>query len=194
MPRRYDPLSAIDNARSRGTIRGPSGYEREGTVDACSREAALDNFSIVPHGMRTVAADLRRSDQAILPGHDHVLRMLAGERHSLSEIAERKHVRLPTGSRSISTLVERGWVEKVPDAYDGRISRLGLTSAGEAALDEIHQAAAEAVTRQLAGLTSEECRRLIRGLAVLHQAFERPGLGSSGSSWGQMQTPGSVVG
>ncbi len=139
---------------------------------SCNREAAIEILSIVPHVMRTVAAELRRSDRAILPGHYHALTMLADQSFSLSEIADRQHVSLPTMSRSISTLVERGWVEKVPDASDGRITRLQLTDEGRMVLAEIQQVAAEAVTRQLAGLTSQDCRRLVSGLGALHQAFE----------------------
>ena len=128
--------------------------------------------------MRTAAAELRRSDRAILPGHYHVLTMLAGQCLSLSEIADRQHVSLPTTSRSISTLVERGWVDKVPDATGGRITRLRLTAHGQAVLAEIHHVAAEALSRQLAGLTPRAFRKLVRGLTVLHQAFEYPAPGS----------------
>lgn len=143
----------------------------------CNQEAALEILSIVPHVMRTVAADLRRSDRAILPGHYHVLSLLADRSLNLSEIAGRQHVSLPTTSRSISTLVERGWVEKVPDDADGRITRLELTSQGRAVLSEIRQVAAEAVTRQLSGLTTQDCRDLVRGLTVLHRAFDNPAPG-----------------
>ncbi|HLC04463.1 MAG TPA: MarR family transcriptional regulator [Anaerolineales bacterium] len=161
-------------------------------MSTCTQEAALEILSIVPHIMRTVAAELRRSNHAILPGHYHVLGMLAGERYSLSEIADRQHVSLPTTSRSISTLVERGWVERVPDVSDRRITRLALTAEGETVLAEIHQVAAEAVTRQLAGLTPQACRHLVRGLAVLHQAFEQPGPGLRESSWVNTQRARSV--
>jgi DNA-binding MarR family transcriptional regulator len=145
----------------------------------CNQDAALEILSIVPHVMRAVAADLRRSDRSILPGHYHVLTLLADQSLSLSEIADLQHVSLPTTSRSISTLVERGWVEKVPDDTDGRITRLELTGQGQAVLSEIRLVAAEAVTRQLSGLTARDCRDLVRGLAVLHQAFEHPVPGSS---------------
>jgi DNA-binding MarR family transcriptional regulator len=143
----------------------------------CDQEAALEILSIVPHVMRTVAADLRRSDRAILPGHYHVLTLLADHSLSLSEIADRQHVSLPTMSRSISTLVERGWIEKIPDETDGRITRLELTGQGQVVLAEIRLMAVEAVTRQLAGLSARDCRDLVRGLAVLHRAFERPAPG-----------------
>lgn len=144
----------------------------------CNRDAAIEILSIVPHVMRTVAAELRRSERNILPGHYHVLSLMAGRLLSLSEIADRQHVSLPTMSRSISTLVERGWVERVPDHSDGRITRLKLTSKGRLVLAELQRVAAEAVSRQLAGLTPQDCRALMHGLAVLHRAFERPGWGS----------------
>jgi DNA-binding MarR family transcriptional regulator len=148
----------------------------------CNQEAAREILSIVPYVMGTVAAELRRSNHSIMPGHYPVLTMLADGHFSLSEIAERQHVSLATASRSMSTLVERGWVEKGPDACDGRVTRLRLTEEGRAVLAEIQGVAAAAVNRQLAGLTSQECRQLVRGLAVLHQAFEHPGPGTKESS------------
>lgn len=159
---------------------------------SCNREAALKVLSIVPHVMRTVAAELRRSDRAILPGHYHTLTMLTDRSFSLSEIAERQHVSLPTMSRSISTLVERGWVEKAPDASDGRITRLRLSDEGRRVLAEIRQLAAEAVGRQLAGLTSQDCRRLVSGLSVLHQAFDHQGPGLEARAGDPGRRPRSV--
>jgi DNA-binding MarR family transcriptional regulator len=144
----------------------------------CNQEAAQEILSIVPHVMRAVAAELRRSDRSIMPGHYHMMAMLADGHFSLSEIAGRQHVSLPTMSRSMSTLEERGWVEKVRDASDGRITRLKLTDEGRAVLAEIHDVVVAAVNRQLAGLTSQECQQLVRGLAVLHQAFEHPDPGT----------------
>jgi DNA-binding MarR family transcriptional regulator len=161
-------------------------------MSSCNREAALEILSIVPHVMRTVAAELRRSDRAILPSHYHALTMLADQSFNLSEIADRQHVSLPTMSRSISTLVERGWVEKVPDVSDGRITRLRLTEEGRTVLAEIHHVAAEAVTRQLVGLTSQDCRRLVSGLGVLHQAFEHQSPEMKGSIRAAKRQLGSV--
>jgi DNA-binding MarR family transcriptional regulator len=161
-------------------------------MGSCTQEAALWILSIVPQVMRTVAAELRHSDRSILPGHYHVLIMLDGQSFSLSQIAERQHVSLPTMSRSISTLVERGWVERIPDDSDGRITRLRLTAEGEAVSAEFHRVAAETVTRQLAGLTAQECRQLVSGLRVLHQAFEHPGPGMRESSRAGARQPRSV--
>jgi len=79
-------------------------------MTSCQQDAAQEVLLIVPHVMRTVSAKLRRSSYAIMPGHCHVMTMLARERHSRSEIAERQLVSLPTTSRSISTVVGRGWL------------------------------------------------------------------------------------
>src|SRR3989304_898221 len=129
-------------------------------MTSCQQDAAQGVLSIIPHVMRTVAAELRRSGYAIVPGHYHLLTMLARERYSLSEIAERQLVSLATTSRSISTLVERGWVDRVPDPGDRRIIRLALTDEGQAVLAAIHKGAADAITNQLEGLTDQDCENL----------------------------------
>jgi DNA-binding MarR family transcriptional regulator len=145
-------------------------------MTSCQQDAAQEVLSIVPHVMRTVSAELRRSGYAIMPGHYHVMTMLARERYSLSEIAERQLVSLPTTSRSISTLVERGWVVRVRDPGDRRIIRLALTDEGQAVLAAIHKVAADAMTSQLEGLTNQDCENLVRGLAILHRVFSQPDL------------------
>ena len=143
-------------------------------MTSCQQDAAQEVLSIVPRVMRTVAAELRRSGYAIMPGHYHLMTMLARERYSLSEIAERQLVSLPTTSGSISTLVERGWVVRMRDPGDRRIIRLALTDEGRAVLTAIHKAAADAMTTQLEGLTDQDCENLVRGLAILHQVFSQP--------------------
>jgi DNA-binding MarR family transcriptional regulator len=145
-------------------------------MTSCQQDAAQEVLSIVPHVMRTVSAELRRSGYAIMPGHYHLMTMLARERYSLSEIAERQLVSLPTTSRSISTLVERGWVVRVRDPGDRRIIRLALTDEGQAVLAAIHKVAADAMTSQMDGLTDQDCENLVRGLAILHRVFNHPDL------------------
>jgi hypothetical protein len=55
------------------------------------------------------------------------------------------------------------------------------------------QEAAEAVTCQFAGLTPEDCRRLVRGLHVMHRASEHRGPGSVEPARLDAQPPRSVA-
>jgi DNA-binding MarR family transcriptional regulator len=53
------------------------------------------------------------------------------------ELAERVHADPSTVSRHVTLLVERGLVHRVADESDGRASRLVLTDAGRAQLDQL---------------------------------------------------------
>ena len=54
-----------------------------------------------------------------------------------SALAEAVHADPSTVSRHVALLVERGLVQRVADESDGRASRLGLTDAGRAELDQL---------------------------------------------------------
>ncbi len=79
---------------------------------------------------------------------------LAGHSCNLSELALRQAVSLPTMSNSISVLVERGWVKRVPSPDDRRRVVLELTSEGRVVLCQM-QGQAEA---RVAELDGSRCR------------------------------------
>src|ERR671932_1660462 len=54
-----------------------------------------------------------------------------------SELAELVHADPSTVSRHVSSLIERGLVQRVADETDGRASRLVVTDAGSAALRQV---------------------------------------------------------
>jgi DNA-binding MarR family transcriptional regulator len=84
---------------------------------------------------------------------------------SLNGLAERLGgLSLPTLSRAIDALVQRGYVKRAEDAEDRRIKRLALTAKGRKTIDrliEIRVAGLEAV---LETLTDAERARLARAL------------------------------
>ncbi len=90
-----------------------------------------------------------------------------------SELAELVHADPSTVSRHVSSLIERGLVQRVADETDGRASRLVVTDAGRAQLDQLgreREAVLERVTAgwsegDLATLT-ELLRRLLDDLSA----------------------------
>ncbi len=86
-------------------------------------------------------------------------------------LAELVHADPSTVSRHVTLLVDRGLVRRVADEQDGRVSRLVVTAAGEAALDQLRQerdALLTAVTADwapgdLAGFTAQ-LRRFVQDL------------------------------
>jgi DNA-binding MarR family transcriptional regulator len=126
----------------------------------------------MPLVMRTIAFEIRRADHGLVPAHFRLMRMLDRHACSLSELAGRQAVRLPTASKSISTLVGRGWVARLPAGDDRRQVRVALTPAGQAALHRMNRVVEAHLAGLLVPATGEEVERLTDGLGVLRQALE----------------------
>jgi len=121
--------------------------------------------------MRTLAAELRRTGHPVAPSHFRLLGMLAYHSCNLSELAARHAVSLPTMSNSITTLVEQGWVKRVPAVHDRRMVLIELTPAGQAVLAEAERQAEVRMTELLAPLSKADHDTLLAGLAVLRDVF-----------------------
>ncbi|MGY1837729.1 MULTISPECIES: MarR family winged helix-turn-helix transcriptional regulator [unclassified Modestobacter] len=86
-------------------------------------------------------------------------------------LAELVHADPSTVSRHVTLLVDRGLVRRVADEQDGRVSRLVVTPAGEAALERLRQERDALLTEvtagwapgELAGFTAQ-LRRFVQDL------------------------------
>jgi DNA-binding MarR family transcriptional regulator len=90
-----------------------------------------------------------------------------------SELADVVHADPSTVSRHVALLVERGLVRRVPDESDGRASRLVLTDAGRAQLDQLRAERAAYLRTVTADWTDGELEtfttlfdRLLDGIAA----------------------------
>ena len=81
-------------------------------------------------------------------------------------LAEQVHSDPSTISRHVASLVERGLVRREADESDGRASRLVVTDAGHAALDELRRERESHLERATAGWSDED-------LATLTTLFDR---------------------
>ena len=135
------------------------------------KAVAQEIVKVIPQVMRTIGAERHFSGHAMLPAHLRLLTILASHPCNLSELAVRHAVSLPTMSNSISVLVERGWVNRVPSPDDRRQVLLELTPDGRAVLVEIKSRAEARVAGVLGKLSSDDLASLSAGLAVLEQAF-----------------------
>ena len=84
-------------------------------------------------------------------------------------LAELVHADPSTVSRHVTLLVDRGLVRRVADASDGRASRLLVTPAGEAVLDQMRQERSSLFARVTADWDGEELRTFTRQLHRLVQ-------------------------
>ena len=94
----------------------------------------------------------------------HVLAR-ADEELSLNGLAERLGgLSLPTLSRAVDSLVQRGYVKRTEDAEDRRIKRLRLTAKGRKTIDRLVEIRAAELEAGLETLTDEEREQLARAL------------------------------
>ena len=136
---------------------------------------ARQTLDIVPLVMRSIAMEMRRGGHSLPPSHFRLMSMLAQCPCNLSELARLQGVSLPTMSDSITLLVDRGLAQRGPDARDRRIVIVELTVTGRQALDEMQSLMEQRMAELLAGLSSDQLRKLAAGLEILHQVIESAG-------------------
>jgi DNA-binding MarR family transcriptional regulator len=71
---------------------------------------------------------------------------------------------LPTLSRAVDALVQRGYVRRVEDAADRRVKRLSLTAKGRRTIDRLIEIRVGEFAAVLETLTEDERERLARAL------------------------------
>jgi DNA-binding MarR family transcriptional regulator len=79
-------------------------------------------------------------------------------------LAELVHADPSTVSRHVTLLVDRGLVRRIADEQDGRASRLVVTPAGEAVLDQMRQERDGLLTQVTADWSSDELATFTRQL------------------------------
>jgi DNA-binding MarR family transcriptional regulator len=104
-----------------------------------------------------------------------VLMTLAGivdEPSTLKPLAEKLGLSLPSASRAVDELVNRGLVARTEDAHDRRQRRLSLTQAGKDLSQRMVAARIEGLGQFAASLTDAERERLDEALALLLEREE----------------------
>ncbi len=137
------------------------------------RKLAHQILDFAPTVMRTVSSELRQSDHLLETVHFRLLWLL--ERHSttLSELAERHMVSLPTMSNSVTFLEERGWVARKRSSEDRRKVMIEITPQGREVLVQARQHMDEKVAQIIGGLSVQEQAKASEGLSILQEAFIR---------------------
>jgi DNA-binding MarR family transcriptional regulator len=114
-----------------------------GVADPVDRPAAvrtlsdqLPRFMRLVHALKTQMARTDGRDRAALVLLFPLVRLGPLRQGALAELV---HADPSTVSRHVAVLVEQGLVRRVADESDGRASRLHVTDAGHAALEELRR-------------------------------------------------------
>src|SRR5262245_22967451 len=103
--------------------------------------------------MRTLAAGMRRSSPQLQPGQMSALFRLSCGPSTVSELARYLGVSLPTGSKSISVMEKRGWIERGVDEQCRRQTIVRLTPEGRKVTAGKHRQSEHDMEAMLDGLT-----------------------------------------
>ena len=134
---------------------------------AKSDATARDLLKVTMLLMRQLGARMRQSEKRIEPPQVGILMRLSEKPMTLTELATHQVVRLPTMSKSVGLLVERGWVSRTVPADNRRQTIVALTAEGRRVLEKMGRHAERHVTELLTALNSAERRRIQAGLEIL---------------------------
>jgi DNA-binding MarR family transcriptional regulator len=139
---------------------------------ATSEETARDLLGVLPLINRIMAAELRQEagEDTTMPQF-RVLTYLSEQPLTLSEIARRRRVSLQSAGDLIQTLVERGWIQRVPDPSDRRQVLLHLTDEGKQKYQRANERMLIHLIPFMDMLTDEETAAVRVALHALQRVF-----------------------
>jgi DNA-binding MarR family transcriptional regulator len=129
---------------------------------------------LFPLMMRLLHSDMRLHVGGMVPAHFRVLGLLAKHACTVSEIAEQQSVTMATMSNSVNTLVERGWIQRIPVSYDRRMVKVELTPAGKQILMDGQRRLEDMFSQRLEHLPLQELEELRIGLGILIKVLKTP--------------------
>jgi DNA-binding MarR family transcriptional regulator len=139
---------------------------------AKSDATARDLLKVTMLLMRRLGARMRQGAERIEPPQIGILMRLSEKPLTLTELAAHQVVRLPTMSRSVGLLVDRGWVSRTIPASNRRQTIVAITAEGRRTLEKMGRHAERQVSELLSSLTAAERQRIQGGLEILIRELE----------------------
>lgn len=134
------------------------------------RECAAQVIEMVPYLSRIIAAEARQTleDGWFTLVHLRVLAHIRrSEGCSLGDLAERRGVSLPTMSKMVSSLVEKGLITRDPDPANRRAVIIRITDEGDRLYQEVLLELQQDIAADLVQLTPQQRADIVGGLELL---------------------------
>jgi DNA-binding MarR family transcriptional regulator len=130
-------------------------------------------LNVVLQFMRVIKADFAAGadGSSVSPSQYRILRRLQDGEATVSELAHWNAVTLPTATKILDVLVERGWVERWRSRADRRLVHVGLTPRGREVQSELEERAAQSIARVLEGIDSSATESVADAVASLTAAL-----------------------
>lgn len=154
------------------------GEVTSGTAALTCAGAVMD---AIPLMMRVIGGEMHRRHAAELSAPQfHSLRVIRDhDGASLSFVAKHLGSGLPSASKLVDGLVERGLVAREIPPEDRRRVLLSLTAKGHDTLDTFHQEAIAFFARQIDELSEEEHATIVAAMTILRRVFTLKAAGVS---------------
>src|SRR5690606_23656252 len=142
----------------------------------------VDLASAVTQAARSMRTVLSRSlaERGLYAGQDGVILALAQEDGlTTGQLAGHLGVKAPTMTRTIGRMEAQGFLERRGDGADGRLTKVFLTEAGRASVDEIGRSVAGCNMQAAADFSDKEVKTLLRLLKAMDSNLQvGPGAGA----------------
>ena len=136
-----------------------------------SSALAHDLLHVTMQMMRSIAQNMRRSPHAMAPAQVAALMRMKQAPVAMSELARHLGVSVPTVSKSIDVLADRGWVERWVDPSDRRQTIARLTPEGRRVTAAMKRQSEKHVAALLAALTPRQRAQVMATLDVLRDVL-----------------------
>lgn len=135
-------------------------------------QATQELLAVLPLINRLVAAEVRREagEETTMPQF-RVLAQLAEGPMTASALARRRRVSLQSMGELAQVLVERGWLERMPNPSDRRQSLLQLTEHGRKHYEQAQFYTLRRLMPLMAGLSAEELDAVLLALPALRRVL-----------------------
>lgn len=117
--------------------------------------------------MHSIATTMRRAPEGSVPGQMATLLKLSLAPATMSELARYRGISVPTVSKSIDVLEQRGWVERWVDPADRRHTLVRLTRDGRRVTAAMRKQSERHVASLLTPLTTAQRTQLVEALDAL---------------------------
>lgn len=149
-------------------------------MGSMSRTASPADVAPLASRLRVSLARLARrlrSEEDVALTQAQLSGLASIERHgpiTAGGLARHEHIRKPTATRLIASLVERGLVERLPDPLDRRVTWLRLTKEGCRSLQGFRRRKDRFLAERLGRLDPSDREVLTRAVEILDRLAEDP--------------------
>jgi len=145
------------------------------SIPAGAADCAREVLDVVPAVLRPIRQQMRRHRAAGLsiPQFRSLCFVERYDGASLSMVADHLDLSLPTVSRMVSGLVQRGYMQRKSSEDDRRHVSLSLRPRGQAVMREARSATQKFLSQKFEALPQEQREALIVAMQALRDVFEQ---------------------